>query len=169
LESAAVVKDQKIPWHRVLLAASALVLVGLAFLAIPHARNHLSTLLAPAKKPSTPPVPLQPVGPFVGIDVTQLTDIQRSVILQAATDFDRARRGLEPTCKFESMGGFSDGGTTIYECPHYRLTIMKGLFSVQGIDGYLYGPIITFSGDNSVSDVRFYTYDELSKHLGGGR
>ena len=158
-------KDQGLQWHRVLLATGALIIIAVALLVAPHIKNYLSAEPAAAPK-ATKPLQAQPAGPFVGIDLTRLTDTQRLVIAQAATDFDRARRGLEPTCKFESMSGFSDGGTTIYECPHYRLTVMKGLFSLQGIDGYLYGPIITFSGDNSISDVRFYTYDELSKLLG---
>jgi hypothetical protein len=161
-----VLKNQKLRWPRVLFATCALVLIGVALLVVPYAKDRLSAAFAPIQKTARPPVQVQPVGPFIGIDLTRLTDVQRSVIAQAATDFDRTRRGLEPTCKFESMSGFSDGGTTIYECPHYRLTVMKSLFSLQGFDGYLYGPIITFRGDHSVSDVRFYTYDELSKLLG---
>ena len=158
-------KTQKPSWGRAFIYASLLALVGVAALVAPYAKDRFSTVFASDPKPTKTSVhPLQ-AGPFVGIDLTRLTDPQRLVIAQAATDFDRTRKGLEPTCKFESMSGFSDGGTTIYECPYYRLTVMKGLFSVQGIDGYLYGPIITFSGDNSISDVRFYTYDELSKLL----
>ncbi len=159
-------KNQKLQWHRVLVATSVLVLIGVAVLVTPNAKDRLSAALSPVPKAAEPSMQVQAIGPFVGVDLTRLTDVQRSVISQAATDFSRARRGLEPTCKFESMSGFSDGGTTIYECPHYRLTVMKGLFSLQGIDGYLYGPIVNFGGDNSVSDVRFYTYDELSKLLG---
>jgi hypothetical protein len=159
-------KNQRLRWPHVLRVASVLLLIGAALLVFPYARDRFSAVLALAPKPARPPVHVQPVGPFVGIDFTGLTDVQRSVIVQAKTDFDRSLKGLEPTCKFESMSAFSDGGTTIYECPHYRLTVMKGLFSLQGVDGYLYGPILTFSGDNSVSDVRFYTYDELSKLTG---
>jgi hypothetical protein len=158
-------KGQQLQWRRVLFATGALIVIAAALLAAPHVTDRLLAESAPAPKAIKPPQ-VQPAGPFVGIDLTRLTETQRLVVGQAATDFDRARRGLEPTCKFESMSGFSDGGTTIYECPYYRLTVMKGLFSLQGIDGYLYGPIITFGGDNSVSDVRFYTYDELSKLLG---
>lgn len=159
-------EGQNLRWSRVLISTCSLALVAMALLAAPYAKDRLSTALFPSTKPSTPSVRAAASGPFVGIDLTQLTDTQRLVIGQAAIDFDRARKGLEPTCKYASMSGFSDGGTTIYECPHYRLTVMKGLFSLQGMHGYLYGPIITFSGDNSVSDVRFYTYDELSRLLG---
>jgi hypothetical protein len=153
-------KDQKLQWHRVLLATGVLIVIALVLLGAPHARRYLSA--EPAAAPKAKPVHAQPAGPFVGIDLTRLTETQRLVIGQAATDFDRARRGLEPTCKFESMSGFSDGGTTIYECPYYRLTIMQSIFSLQGINGYLYGPILTFQGDQSVSDVRFYTNEQLS-------
>jgi len=159
-------EGQGLHWGRILIVTASLGLLAVALLAAPYIKNGRS-----AAPPSTGAVKTSPpamlAGPFVGVDLTGLTDTQRLVIGQAAIDFDRARRGLEPTCKYQSMSGFSDGGTTIYECPHYRLTVMKGLFSLQGIDGYLYGPIITFSGDNSVFDVRFYTYHELSKLLGG--
>ena len=167
LGNSAVSKSQKLHWRRILVSASLVAFVGAALLGAPFAANRLAAALAPhpnAAK-SAPTSSLPSVGPFVGIDPTRLTDAQRTLIFQAATDFDRVRKGLKPTCKFESMGGFSDGGTVAYECPHYRLTVMKGLFSLQGIDGYLYGPIITFGTDNSVSDVRFYTYDELAKLL----
>ena len=112
---------------------------------------------------STTPQPSQPiVGPFVG-DTSRLTQAQQEAIAQATIDFNRVVDGRPPICKKDPDTSFSDGGTSVYVCKYYRLTVMKHLFSLAGqpVVGYLYGPIIKFDEDNSISDVRFYTFDEL--------
>ena len=154
---------KKFRWWRVLASTVLLAAVAAIFLTVPVSLERHPVDLPSAERSVALPAALLAEGTFVGIDPETLSNEQRSLISQAATDFARARIGLEPTCKYESMGAFSDGGTTAYECPGYRLTIMKGLFSLAGVNGYLVGPIMTFSEDNSVSDVRFYTHDELAR------
>jgi hypothetical protein len=107
-------------------------------------------------------------GPFVGIRLDSLPPHQQAIFRQAAEDFERTRQGLEPTCKYKSLSGFSDGGTAVYECPHYRLTVMKALSSVGGVHGYLFGPILHLGPDSEISDVRFYTPEELEALLKHG-
>jgi hypothetical protein len=168
-------QGQELQWRRVLFFAGVLFSIAVAFLVAPNFGSRLAARPEAAAKVTAPapqatrPLQVKATGPFVGIDLSRLTETQRSVIGQAAVDFDRARQGLEPTCEFESMSAFSDGGTAIYECPHYQLTVKKSISSLQGIDGYLYGPIITFSEGNSVSDVRFYTGDQMPRMVEGSK
>lgn len=123
-------------------------------------------VLAACAKSQVPTSYRPSAGPFIGVDASKLKEPQRSLIAQATLDFDRVRQGLPPTCKTKPDSGFSDGGTLIYQCKHYRLTVMKGLYTLQGVQGYLYGPILAFDEDYSVSDVRFYSNEQLSKLLG---
>ena len=85
-----------------------------------------------------------------------------SLRAQAAQDFERVRSGFKPACQPSPDYGFSDGGTLVYECDRYQLTVRKSLTTQGGVDGYLYGPVLTFESGQSVSDVRFYTKQELS-------
>jgi hypothetical protein len=124
-----------------------------------------ATLSGPRLAPQ--PVEALP-GPFVGVRLGSLPPHQQAIFRQAAEDFERTRQGLEPTCKYKSLSGFSDGGTAIYECPHYRLTVMKALSSVGGVHGYLYGPVLHLGPDSQISDVRFYTPEELEALLKHG-
>jgi hypothetical protein len=82
----------------------------------------------------------------------------------AAIDFERVKSGLSPACQPEPDYGLSDGGTLVYECAGYQLTVKRSLATQNGVDGYLYGPIITFESGRTMSDIRFYTDQELS-HL----
>ena len=82
----------------------------------------------------------------------------------AAIEFQRVKAGLRPACQGEPDYGLSDGGTLFYDCGRYQLTVKKSLATQSGVDGYLYGPIVTFESGKSMSDVRFYTNQELS-HL----
>jgi len=80
----------------------------------------------------------------------------------AVRDFERVKNGLTPDCQSVPDHGYSDGGTLVYECGHYQLTVMKSLTTSNGVDGYLYGPVIKFDSGESQSDLRFYTAEELS-------
>ncbi len=69
----------------------------------------------------------------------------------------------------------ADGGTTYYIGDGYKITIIKSLSSIKHgrkcIDGYMYGPIITFdddliSGNNkTISYVTFYPDESLTNLL----
>jgi hypothetical protein len=103
---------------------------------------------------------------FVGVNIANLKEPTKTAVLQAITDFDRVKSGQPPTCKAKPDSAFSDGGTAIYECKHYKLLVMKSIYQVGDNYGYIYGPIITFPGDYPISDVRFYTSAELQALLG---
>ena len=81
---------------------------------------------------------------------------------QATIDFERVKSGLSPACQPEPYYGLSDGGTVVYECAGYQLTVKRSLATQNGVEGYLYGPIITFESGKTMSDIRFYTSQELS-------
>jgi hypothetical protein len=117
---------------------------------------------APAVAPAHLKIPAKDSSPlFVGVDLAKLKEPAKSAVLEAIVDFDRVKSGLPPACKAEPDSAFSDGGTAIYECKHYQLTVMKSLYQVGDSNGFIYGPIIKFPGDYPISDVRFYTDSEL--------
>ena len=80
----------------------------------------------------------------------------------AAIGFERVKSGLSPVCQSEPDYGLSDGGTLVYECAGYQLTVKRSLATQNGVDGYLYGPVIIFESGKKISDIRFYTGQELS-------
>ena len=104
-----------------------------------------------------------PRGLFIGVNLASLPEPQRQAFSEAEVDFARVLKGLPPLCKSEPDSGYSDGGTVIYQCKHYQLMVVYQIFRLDGGDGYLYGPQVTFRDSNqTVSDVRYYTGKELS-------
>lgn len=63
----------------------------------------------------------------------------------------------------------ADGGTTFYLGDGYQLTIEQSLCTIGGVNGLLYGPVITLSSqlangnDNQISHVTFYRMEEFRK------
>ena len=102
-----------------------------------------------------------------GFDRALLSPTQASNARQAREDFERVRSGQTPRCKSKPNLMISDGGTTIYNCPHYQITVGKSLSVQNGVSGYMFGPTIVFSQDYSVSDVRFYSDEQMTRLLQG--
>ncbi|WP_145985560.1 hypothetical protein [Marilutibacter maris] len=96
------------------------------------------------------------------MDASRLPEPARSAVLAAEKDIDLVLGGHPPACKDAPDSGESDGGTTHYECEYYDLTVMQSMYRVGDVNGYIYGPIITFPGDYPISHVRFYSGEELS-------
>ncbi|WAC62279.1 hypothetical protein OVA13_12880 [Pseudoxanthomonas sp. SL93] len=107
-----------------------------------------------------------PIGSFfVGVDSSKLPEPARSAVVSAERDIDLVLRGHPPACKDSPDSGESDGGTLHYKCKHYDLTVMRSIYQVGDVYGFIYGPIVTFPGDYPISYVRFYSSQELSALL----
>ena len=154
-------------WYNIWLYVSALLLVFVGLAAFREIRDEPP--LEGSGVPETAPELV--LGPFNGVEMAKLGARERLLVARIAQDFELVRAGKPPACKHTSVSAFSDGGTAIYECPGYTLTVMKSLFSLGENHGYLYGPVATLEGDKSVSDVRFYSSEALERILspGGGR
>jgi hypothetical protein len=98
---------------------------------------------------------------FVGVDIAKLPEPARSAVVAAEKDIELVLRGLPPACKSEPETAFSDGGTSVYKCKYYDLTVMSSIYQVGDVYGTMYGPIVTFPDDYSISYVRFYRNEEL--------
>ena len=141
-------------WPRILAAAATGMLAVAVLLVWP---------LSQGQAAATPAAAAVPLRLFVGVDLAKLPESERLVFTEAETDFARVLKGLLPLCKAQPDEGYSDGGTAVYECKHYRLIVMHQLFRLKNGDGYLYGPQLTFrESEQTVSDVRYYTGAQLS-------
>ncbi|MBJ7576264.1 hypothetical protein [Luteimonas sp. MC1828] len=107
-----------------------------------------------------------PIGSFfVGVDSSKLPEPARSAVLSAEKDIDLVIRGHPPACKDSPDSGESDGGTLHYKCKYYDLTVMRSIYQVGDVYGFIYGPVVTFPDDYPISYVRFYSGKELSALL----
>jgi len=96
---------------------------------------------------------------------------------KAVEDLNAAIAGKKPLhAKIDSHHALpADGGTTYYVGDGYKITIIMSMNCIKhgrkNIDGYMYGPVITFdndlvSGNNqTISYVTFYPDDKLDKLL----
>ncbi len=92
-------------------------------------------------------------------------------VSQAIEDFDTVVNGNPPMhAKFDTSTLLpSDGGTTYYLGQGYKLTVLKSLASVGGVDGYFYGPIIVFDekvvvgNSQEISHIQFYSMEVFRK------
>jgi len=132
----------------------------------------LPLILVAGCAPSPPPqvtIATSPSQPsqsfFLGIDASKLSEPARSTVVSADKDIDLVLRGYPPACKDSPDSGESDGGTLHYRCKHYKLTVMRSIYQVGNVQGFIYGPVITFPGDYPISYVRFYSSDELTALL----
>ena len=112
----------------------------------------------------------------VVIDTNSLSKIADSVktsVKEATDDFDAVLNGqlLLHAVVDAKIPLPADGGTTFYSGKGYRLTIVKSLATIGGINGYFYGPIIEFDNkvvqgnSNKISCVRFYSLTKFKEQV----
>ena len=97
----------------------------------------------------------------------------RISIEQASVDFEAVINGKPPPfAKFDEEHPLpADGGTTFYRGSGYSLKIVKSLVRAGQVDGYIYGPVLTFdstvsSGNsNEVTHLSFYSAKEMNTFL----
>jgi hypothetical protein len=112
-------------------------------------------------------------GPFAGVPLDGLPQAQREAIVAASEDFEAVRAGRAPVhAKLDRLAALpADGGTEFFVGSTYRLTIEKSLSAFGGLQGYLYGPILSFDegfapgNEQRISDTRFYTAEQLNRLL----
>ena len=88
---------------------------------------------------------------------------------QAHADFSEVVAGRTPIHALpdENTPIPSDGGTAFFAAPGYTLTVVKALTCQGGVDGYTYGPVITFDETaatghaRTISQVNFYEHDVM--------
>lgn len=149
-------RDLDASMTRTLLASASLVLLAACARSNP----------APAPAAAPAPAPVQAAGSFfIGVDTSRLPEPTRAAVIAAQKDIDLVLQGKEPACKNAPDSADSDGGTAQYACQGYDLTVMQSLYRLGDVPGYLYGPIVTFQGDYSISLVRFYSNEELQALL----
>lgn len=113
-------------------------------------------------------------GPFVGFDVSKLSEGDRRTITEASADFSAVVAGKKPIyASFDKDAPLpSDGGTTFYQGHGYKLTVLVSLSSFGAANGTAYGPILQFDpsfapGNTSeISDIRIYSQEGFRKLLG---
>ena len=118
-------------------------------------------MAAGCSKQPTQPLEARPGPFFVGVDTSKLPEPAHSAVAAAEKDIDLVLRGFPPACKSEPDSAMSDGGTALYKCKYYDLTVMQSIYQVGDVYGAIYGPIVTFPGDYPISFVRFYSNDSL--------
>ncbi len=96
---------------------------------------------------------------------------QESAESLAKEDFAAVVAGRKPVHAVldDSKPLLSDGGTTFYKGVGYSLTVQSSISTKNGIDGFLYGPIVTFpklKGGHEAKElngVRFLSTEEFKK------
>jgi hypothetical protein len=112
-----------------------------------------------------------PFGPFQGVDMGVLSQSQRETITKASEDFERVLKGSRPkhATLDEKAAVPADGGTAFFLGKGYKLTVIKSLSSFGGLQGFVYGPVVSFEKSfapgnmSEVVNLRFYTTDQLQK------
>ena len=100
-------------------------------------------------------------------EVAKIDSEISSSINQAMEDSDAVVGGNPPIhARVDANAPLpSDGGTTYYLGQGYKLTILKSLASLAGVQGYFYGPIIVFDENvvvgntNEISHIKFYSME----------
>lgn len=112
-------------------------------------------------------------GPFVGIDLDQVDASLRRSFIEAAQDFAEVIAGRSPRHAGEDREGpiAADGGSRVYRGHGYSVLVLKRLSRFGGVDGLVYGPVLSFDEafspyERPLSATRFYTYDALRALLG---
>lgn len=104
-------------------------------------------------------------------EFSQIGSEMATNIKEAMEDFDAVAEGRRPVhAKADAQAPLPlDGGTTYYLGRGYKLTILKSLASIGGVDGYFYGPNITFDektvvgNTQQVSLIKFYSLEAFKK------
>jgi len=108
-------------------------------------------------------------GPFAGFDLDVLGDSARCALLEASQDFRDVLAGRKPSfARTDADAPLpADGGSCGYVGRGYRLWVCRSLSSFGGVDGYVYGPVLSFDQDiapgneRSLASTRFYTTAQL--------
>lgn len=103
-------------------------------------------------------------GPFVGLDLAALSEPARRSILEASQDFRDVLAGRAPSFARPDLEAPlpADGGSRGYLGRGYTLWVCRSLSSFGGVDGYVYGPVLSFDesiaggNERSLADTRFY-------------
>ena len=107
-------------------------------------------------------------GPFAGIDLDQVDPALRRSFIEAAQDFADVIAGRSPRHAGEDREGpiAADGGSRVYRGHGYSVLVLKRLSRFGGVDGLVYGPVLSFDEtfcpfERQLSATRFYSYDAL--------
>ncbi|ALN61168.1 hypothetical protein GLA29479_282 [Lysobacter antibioticus] len=108
-------------------------------------------------------------GPFAGFDLGAFDEPARRAILEASQDFRDVLAGRKPSFARTDVDAPlpADGGSHGYVGRGYRLWVCRSLSSFGGVDGYVYGPVLSFDQDiapgneRSLAATRFYTAAQL--------
>lgn len=132
-------------------------------------------LVAGCSKPAPQLIASDPrAAPFIGLD-PKLPEATRKILAEASDDFLAVSAGKAPIhAKADTNAALpADGGTAFYVGTGYKLVVLKSLSSFGELRGYIYGPMIDFDESfapgnmRSISNVRFYSHEELRKLQGG--
>lgn len=112
-------------------------------------------------------------GPFAGIDPDQFDPSLRRGLLEAAQDFAEVIAGRPPRHAGVDLDGpvAADGGSRVYRGHGYRLLVLRRLSRFGGVDGLVYGPVLSFDEthaphERQLSSTRFYSHAALRELLG---
>ena len=107
-------------------------------------------------------------------DLSKGAELSTEEILNNANeDFEQVLKGNLPvhSVRHPTKPDLGDGGTTFYFNVNYELTIQKKLAKNNGVDGFMYGPIIVFNEikeygkQKEIKSIKFYTSAEMEKLL----
>jgi hypothetical protein len=142
------------------LLISSVTIVALSLLAVP-------TLGASPPEPMSADLDL--FMHFVPGTAASLPPEVRKDLTAAFADFRAVLAGRSPVHATvdQTQPVPADGGTTFWLGSGYQLTVVKSLNSVAGVDGYMYGPVVTFASklgngnSPSISQISFYPSQAL--------
>lgn len=107
-------------------------------------------------------------GPFAGIDPDRFDPSLRRGLIEAAQDFAEVLAGRAPRHAGIDRDGpiAADGGSRVYLGRGYSLLVLKRLSRFGGVDGLVYGPVLTLDEayaphERQLSSTRFYTAEAL--------
>lgn len=108
-------------------------------------------------------------GPFAGFDLGAFGESVHCAILEASQDFRDVLAGRTPSFARLDMDAPlpADGGSCGYVGRGYRLWVCRSLSRFGGVDGYVYGPVLSFDQDiapgneRSFAATRFYAVAQL--------
>lgn len=107
---------------------------------------------------------------FLNIEIIKSGNIKK-IIKESSEDFNLTLNGKQPAYA-KLVKAALDGGTAWYKGDGYELVVKKRIMHVGEAAGYLFGPILTFDKslidfkDENISNVRFFTSEEMNKFLG---
>jgi len=112
-------------------------------------------------------------GPFSGIDLSKMDQSDAQIIRNANEDFLLVLDGKKPQhAKVnEEEPVLENGSTTSYIGKRYEIVTVQSPSKFGGLDGYVYGPVITFRRSfapgnmTTVNYLRFYTTEQMKQMM----